>query len=78
LKTRKEYLAGCRTVPIERKNNLPTLIFNRYQASPIDVIDIYHTRFQIEFGFKDASNSQGLKTRRPEAEISSTYISIPH
>ncbi len=25
------------------------------KQAPIDVIDIYHTRFQIEFGFKDAN-----------------------
>ncbi|BBE20270.1 mobile element protein [Aquipluma nitroreducens] len=29
--------------------------------APIDVIDIYHTRFQIEFGFRDAKQFAGLK-----------------
>jgi len=28
---------------------------------PIDVIDIYHTRFQIEFGFRDAKQFAGLE-----------------
>jgi hypothetical protein len=38
--------------------------------APIDVIDIYHTRFQIEFGFSVMpSNWPDLKTRRQEAEI---------
>ena len=29
--------------------------------APIDVIDIYHTRFQIEFGFRDAKQFAGLE-----------------
>ena len=29
--------------------------------APIDVIDIYHTRFQIEFGFRDAKQFTGLE-----------------
>ena len=29
--------------------------------APIDVIDIYHTRFQIEFGFRDAKQFVGLE-----------------
>ena len=28
---------------------------------PIDVIDIYHTRFQMEFGFRDAKQTTGLE-----------------
>ena len=28
---------------------------------PIDIIDIYHTRFQIEFGFRDAKQHAGLE-----------------
>ena len=28
---------------------------------PIDVIDIYHTRFQMEFGFRDAKQATGLE-----------------
>lgn len=30
--------------------------------APMDVIDIYHTRFQIEFGFRDAKSFVGLET----------------
>ena len=29
--------------------------------APIDVLDIYHTRFQIEFGFRDAKQFAGLE-----------------
>ena len=29
--------------------------------APIDVMDIYHTRFQIEFGFRDAKQFTGLE-----------------
>ncbi len=32
------------------------------EQAPIDVIDIYHTRFQIEFGFRDAKSFAGLET----------------
>ncbi|KAA6304165.1 hypothetical protein EZS27_044191, partial [termite gut metagenome] len=28
---------------------------------PIDVIDMYHTRFQMEFGFRDAKQFTGLE-----------------
>jgi len=31
------------------------------EQAPIDVIDIYHTRFQIEFGFRDAKQFTGLE-----------------
>lgn len=31
------------------------------EQSPMDVIDIYHTRFQIEFGFRDAKQFAGLE-----------------
>ena len=31
------------------------------EQEPIDVIDIYHTRFQIEFGFRDAKQFAGLE-----------------
>ena len=31
------------------------------KQAPIDVIDIYHTRFQIEFGFRDAKQFTGLE-----------------
>ena len=31
------------------------------KQTPIDVIDIYHTRFQIEFGFRDAKQFAGLE-----------------
>ncbi|MDL2309303.1 hypothetical protein LJC53_06945, partial [Bacteroidales bacterium OttesenSCG-928-C03] len=29
--------------------------------APVDVIDIYHTRFQMEFGFRDAKQFAGLE-----------------
>ena len=32
------------------------------EQAPLDVIDIYHTRFQIEFGFRDAKSFAGLET----------------
>jgi len=31
------------------------------KQAPIDVMDIYHTRFQIEFGFRDAKQFAGLE-----------------
>ena len=31
------------------------------EQAPIDVIDIYHTRFQMEFGFRDAKQFAGLE-----------------
>jgi len=31
------------------------------EQAPIDVVDIYHTRFQIEFGFRDAKQFAGLE-----------------
>ena len=31
------------------------------QQAPIHVMDIYHTRFQIEFGFRDAKQFTGLE-----------------
>lgn len=30
--------------------------------NPIDVLDIYHTRFQMEYGFRDAKQFTGLET----------------
>ena len=38
------------------------LLFSTHTCqTPIDVIDIYHTRFQIEFGFRDAKQFAGLE-----------------
>ena len=31
------------------------------EQAPIDVVDIYHTRFQIELGFRDAKQFAGLE-----------------
>lgn len=31
------------------------------EQSPLDVIDSYHTRFQMEFGFRDAKQFTGLE-----------------
>jgi hypothetical protein len=31
------------------------------EQAPMDIIDIYHTRFQIEFGFRDARQYAGLE-----------------
>ncbi|WP_318349336.1 transposase [Aquipluma nitroreducens] len=36
--------------------------------TPIDVIDIYHTRFQIEFGFRDAKQFAGLENSQARSE----------
>jgi hypothetical protein len=35
---------------------------------PIDVIDIYHTRFQIEFGFRDSKQFTGLENSQARSE----------
>ena len=37
------------------------------QQEPIDVIDIYHTRFQIEFGFRDAKQFAGLENSQAKS-----------
>jgi len=34
----------------------------------MDVIDIYHTRFQIEFGFRDAKQFAGLENAQARSE----------
>jgi hypothetical protein len=38
------------------------------EQTPIDVIDIYHTRFQIEFGFRDAKQFAGLENSQARSE----------
>ncbi len=38
------------------------------EQAPIDVIDIYHTRFQIEFGFRDAKQFAGLENSQARSE----------
>jgi len=38
------------------------------EQAPMDVIDIYHTRFQIEFGFRDAKQFAGLENAQARSE----------
>ncbi|WP_159523795.1 transposase [Sunxiuqinia indica] len=44
------------------------LFSNDTTQVPIDVIDIYHTRFQIEFGFRDAKQFAGLENSQARSE----------
>lgn len=37
------------------------------QQDPMDIIDIYHTRFQIEFGFRDAKQFAGLENSQTQS-----------
>ncbi|GET29745.1 hypothetical protein SD074_19470 [Prolixibacter sp. SD074] len=46
---------------IKGKTTHRLLFSTNTTQAPIDVIDIYHTRFQIEFGFKDAKQFAGLE-----------------
>ena len=38
------------------------------EQAPMDVVDIYHTRFQIEFGFRDAKQFTGLENVQARSE----------
>ena len=46
---------------IKGKTTYRLLFSTDTMQAPIDVIDIYHTRFQIEFGFRDAKQFAGLE-----------------
>jgi hypothetical protein len=46
---------------IKGKTAYRLLFSTDINQSPIDVIDIYHTRFQMEFGFRDARQFAGLE-----------------
>ena len=46
---------------IKGKTTYRLLFSTDTKQAPIDVIDIYHTRFQIEFGFRDAKQFAGLE-----------------
>lgn len=46
---------------IKGKTTYRLLFSTDIMQAPIDVIDIYHTRFQIEFGFRDAKQFAGLE-----------------
>lgn len=46
---------------LKRKTTYRLLFSTDTDQAPIDVIDIYHTRFQIEFGFRDAKQFTGLE-----------------
>jgi len=46
---------------IKGKTTYRLLFSTDNMQAPIDVIDIYHTRFQIEFGFRDAKQFAGLE-----------------
>jgi len=46
---------------IKEKTILRLLFSTDTDQAPIDVVDIYHTRFQIEFGFRDAKQYAGLE-----------------
>ena len=46
---------------LKGKTNYRLLFSTDIGQAPIDVMDIYHTRFQIEFGFRDAKQFTGLE-----------------
>jgi len=46
---------------IKGKTIYRLLFSTNSNQAPIDVVDIYHTRFQIEFGFRDAKQFAGLE-----------------
>jgi hypothetical protein len=46
---------------IKEKTIYRLLFSTDTNQAPIDVVDIYHTRFQIEFGFRDAKQFAGLE-----------------
>ena len=46
---------------IKGKTTYRILFSTDINQAPIDVIDIYHTRFQLEFGFRDAKQFTGLE-----------------
>ena len=52
-----------------KEKTIYRLLFSTDTAQePIDVIDIYHTRFQIEFGFRDSKQYTGLENSQARSE----------
>ena len=56
-----EILVVVEELIIHGKPTYRLLFSTDVNQSPIDVIDIYHTRFQMEFGFRDAKQATGLE-----------------
>ena len=46
---------------VKGKTTYRLLFSTNINQPPVDVIDIYHTRFQMEFGFRDAKQFAGLE-----------------
>ena len=56
-----EILVVVEELVIHGKTTYRLLFSTDVHHAPIDVIDIYHTRFQMEFGFRDAKQATGLE-----------------
>jgi len=57
----REILLVVEEFVIHGKTTYRLLFSTDVNQAPIDVIDIYHTRFQMEFGFRDAKQATGLE-----------------
>lgn len=57
----REILVVVEEFVIHGKTKCRLLFSTDVDQSTIDVIDIYHTRFQMEFGFRDAKQATGLE-----------------
>ncbi|GHV23531.1 transposase [Bacteroidia bacterium] len=53
---------------LKGKTTYRLLFSTDINQAPIDVIDIYHTRFQMEFGFRDAKQFAGLEHSQARSE----------
>jgi len=53
---------------IKGKTNYRLLFSTDTTQTPIDVIEIYHTRFQMEFGFRDSKQFAGLENSQARSE----------
>lgn len=58
---KREILVVVEEMIIKGKITRRLLFSTDIHQAPIDVIDIYHTRFQMEFGFRDAKQFTGLE-----------------
>ena len=58
---RREILLVVEEFVIKGKTTYRLLFSTDINQPPMDVIDIYHARFQIEFGFRDAKQHVGLE-----------------
>ena len=58
---KREILLVVEEFVIHGKTIYRLLFSTDVKQAPIDVIDIYHTRFQMEFGFRDAKQATGLE-----------------